>query len=82
MIIIYEKIIWYSDVCSNVQEHRIKFWLWSQFLVLIHHALNIKESILVLNRSIEISEVLEDNMKKCQQKVKVLIRRCIKPGRL
>ena len=31
MITIYETTIGYSNVCSSVQDHIIKFWLWSQF---------------------------------------------------
>jgi hypothetical protein len=47
-----------------------------KFLVLKHQALNTKGNILVLKKSFE---DLEDDMKKGQQKVEPLIRRCIKP---
>jgi len=43
----------YSNVCSSVQDHIIKFRFQSKVLIVIHKALNAKENILVLKDSYE-----------------------------
>jgi len=48
----YKRTFGYSNMCSSVQNHKIKLWFKGWVLVMIHHALNIKEIILVLKKNI------------------------------
>jgi hypothetical protein len=54
-----------ENVENNLEEqHIIKLWLQSHALVMIHQAMNAKESILVLKRRYEDFWSLKDDLKK------------------
>jgi len=52
MITMYERTMWYSSVCSSVQDHIIKFWLKGQVFGSDTSSFEHKESIMVLKKSI------------------------------
>ena len=82
MITMYKRIVEYSNLCSSVHDYIIKFWL--QIQVFGYDTSNSKckgKNFRIQEKHWKLQDLKHD-LKKVQQKVKALIRRCIKPRRL
>jgi len=52
MITVYERTIWYSNMCSSMFDYIIKLWLWSQVFGSDASSHEHKENIMILKKSI------------------------------